>query len=78
MGPATTRARRWKEPWSRPSWKTFSPDFSTTGLLLAKEPDAPAMHVLPPPDRKQGQGGGGRVMLGGAQGEEIAHQTCPW
>ena len=32
---------------------------------LPEKPDAPAMHVLPPPDREQRQRGGGGVMLRG-------------
>ena len=32
---------------------------------LPEKPDAPAMHVLPAPDREQRQRGGGSVMLAG-------------
>ncbi len=44
---------------------------------LPEKANSPAMHVLTPPDGKQGQRGGGGVMVRGGQGKKIAHQMWP-
>ncbi len=45
--------------------------------VLAEEADAPAVHVAAPPGGEQGQGGGGAMAMGGAQGKQVAHLQVP-